>query len=450
MPRKPKKPQAAEELHAKALLWHEPINTDAPPRPDSIEPPENLDELANYAGAIVEGETEDGKTVYTVDPMTPEELRRTFAQLNPVQAQALAEMLQQSAQAAAAAKQAQAAAEATVQLAAQIIKQAEPHKPEPDTETMYLGPEFEPKQHRENNTVTVSPLAKSITKHGNKEPYTLQGRNPTERVTITLKNDDLPVGVTLSFEDCRILDAIGMLWEEGWRDFTAQMVYNKVWANDPKTPVPRNDDGEDVIDHYNERIEHFSSTRFELVDEGYFLRHGLKPKRVDTLVSVWGKDEIRNGNSLFIWHFKDCKNGPPIYVFSKAVNQTIEVPRILLHPQGRRSKNKLLAAYYMAIRAHQTANTQPSGEDVLLLETAYKEIYGEEPENTRVGRQKFKRFLSACLVPVLEHFKQHGELEEYHAEMSRSGSASIKYTIPKNRIKYTPPEEIEGGKGKKQ
>ena len=427
-------PRKKIELHG--AIWKEPIDTDAPPKADSVAPPEDVLANAGLVGSMIEGETEDGRKFYTVDPMTSEELQRTFSQLNPAQADALIKLVRE------------AAGQAALAAAAQIIKQAEPPKPPVDTETPYLGPEFEPKRHKEDSTVSVSQISKALTRHGNLEPFVLQGKKQNEKLTVTLKNEELPPGVKLSFEDCRILDAVGMLHEEGWKDFTGQMVHNKMWGNDTGTLVDA-----DEVERINDLLARYARTGLELIEQGgYFQKHGIAQQYQNTLLSAWGKTEVKYGTDLFVWHFKESDGAPPvpIYAYSKAINQTIEVPRALLRLPGRRSKNRLLMVYYLAIRADQAAKTKENGTDTILLETAYREICGDLPENTRAGRQKFKRFLSDCFVPVLEHFKQHGEIESYQAELSKSGRPSITITIPKNKIQYTPPKQIEGEKGKQE
>ena len=443
-------PPKKQEINGRAIIWQDaegnpaPIDTDAPPKGDFSEP-ENLEEMAKHAHAITEVDRE-GKAIKT-EPMTPEDLRRTFAQLSPEQAQALADMLQKSVQ---------AAAEAAAKAAAEVIQRTETKPAQVDTETPYLGPEFEPpKRHKPNPIISVSNLAKSLTKIGNRQVYNLVNR-PQEKVKITLVDRSIPEGVALSFEDCRILDALGMLWEEGWRDVTAQMVYNKIWANPPGNPVPRNKDGEpEETNRINARIAHFSTTDFMLVaEETYLDKRGATPelkaklrRKKNNLVLMQGGDQERNGQTVFVWHMYDC---PPVYLYSRYLDRehgTIEVDAALLHPQGRRSKPKLLTAYYLAIRADQVAKTSAKGEGTILLETAYREIYGEAPENTNYGRKKLRRFLLDCFTPVLEHFKQHGELLTYRAEVNLNGKPAIKITIPSEKITYQPPKKITGEKG---
>ena len=443
-------PRKKQEINARALMWKDaegnpaPIDTDAPPRGDFSEP-ENLVEMAKHAHAITEVDPE-GKAVKT-EPMTPEELRRTFAQLSPERAAALADMLQKSVQAAA-----EAAAEAAAKAAAEVIR-TETKPAQVDTETPYLGPEFEPpKRHRSNYVVSTSILAKALPKIKNMQEMTLVNI-PQEKVKVTLVDRNLPPGVTLSFEDCRILDALGMLWEEGWRDVTAQMVYNKMWANPPGHRVPPEE-----VDRINARIAHFSTTDFMLVaEEKYLDKRGATPelkarlrRKKNNLVLMQGGDQERNGQTVFVWHMYDC---PPVYLYSRYLDRehgTIEVEAVLLHPQGRRSKQKLLTAYYLAIRADQVAKTSASGEGTILLETVYKEICGEEPQNTNYGRKKLRRFLLDCFTPVLEHFKQHGELVAYRAEVNLKGKPAIKITIPSEKIIYQAPNQITGEKGENE
>ena len=410
-----------KKLSARAFIFGEPLDADAPADGEPCTLPESeLNELTKNAHVIT---AIDAEKILT-EPLTPEELQKIFAKLNSAQAAALIEHLRQSA------KEAAQYAEIARAAALDAIRRAEPQKPPVDTETMELPlyPAIPQKRHRKNADVSTSNLAKAMTKIENNVPYQLV-KKPKERVTVLLTNAKLPPNVRLSFEDCRILDAIGQLWDEGWRIITAQQVYNKIWGNPIDSFVP-----DEEVKYINGRMALFAVTGFYLTaEDAFFDSNNATPeikRRLQVKNLLWA--EAKGTEEYMEWHLLAC---PPVYDYSRdLMHQQIEVRPELLHPNTkRRNKNILFSAYYLAIRIDQAARTKKSGRDVILMETAYTEIFGELDVRTRAGRMRYRRFIEDTFPFVLEHFKICGELDAY-AIKTRPDGCIVEIKLPAEKI----------------
>lgn len=409
-------------LSARAFLFGKPIDTDAPANgaPPAL-PETELNELAKGTHVIT---AMDAGRIET-EPLTPEELQNIFARLNSAQAAALLEQLRQSA------KEAAQYVEIARAAAIDAIKQAEQKPPPPvDDETMELGlyPAIPQKRHRRNAVVTTSNLAKVLTKLENCIPLQLV-KQKNQNVTVTLINKHLPPGVKLTFEDCRILDAIGQLYEEGWREITAQMVYNKIWANPIRALVPPAE-----VERINACIASYAITGFYLTAEDAFYESRKASAELKRCLQVknliWAEGGTR-ADGVVSWRLLVK---PPIYAYSQdLMHETIEIRPELLHPEApRRGKNILFSAYYLAIRIDQAAKLKKRTE-VIKMETAYIELFGELDIRSHAGRMRYRRFIEETFPLVLDHFKHCGELDAYQIK-TRPDGCIAEITLPAGKI----------------